>query len=115
MIPKGDRLVIEMYSTGCRGSKNEINYLEHVQAIVSVQSNSRGTLVVHLRSPMGTNSTLLDRRMLDHSSESFNRWPFTTVHMWSEAPHGIWTLEITNNAKNSNSKHVHMLHSRHTN
>jgi DNA-binding ferritin-like protein len=25
LIPKGDRLVIELYSTGCKGAKNEIN------------------------------------------------------------------------------------------
>ena len=90
-----------MYSTGCQGTKNEINYLEHVQAVISVQSNSRGTLVVYLRSPMGTNSTLLDRRMLDQSAESFNKWPFTSVHMWGEVPHGTWIVEIKNNAKNS--------------
>lgn len=101
LIPKGDKLVIELFSTGCKGTRNEINYLEHVQAVISVQSNSRGTLVVYLRSPTGTNSTLLDRRMLDQSTESFNKWPFTTVHMWGETPQGTWTLEIKNNAKNS--------------
>ncbi len=69
--------------------------------MISVQSNSRGTLVVYLRSPMGTNSTLLDRRMLDQSTESFDKWPFTTVHMWGEKAQGNWILEIRNNAKNT--------------
>ncbi len=101
MIPKGDRLVIELYSTGCKGAKNEINFLEHVQAVISVQSNTRGTITISIRSPMGTNSTLLDRRMLDQSTESFNKWPFTTLHMWGERATGVWTLEIKNNAKNS--------------
>jgi subtilisin-like proprotein convertase family protein len=101
LIPKGDRFLIELNTNGCKGSKNEINYLEHVQAVISVHSNSRGTLVVYLRSPMGTNSTLLERRMLDQSTESFNKWPFTTVHMWGERPQGVWILEIKNNAKNS--------------
>ncbi len=68
---------------------------------MTVQSNIRGTLVLKLRSPSDTNSTLLDRRLFDQSSESFNKWPFTTVHMWGERPHGNWTLEIKNNAKNS--------------
>ena len=103
LIPRGDRLIIELFSTGCHGATNEINFLEHVQAVISVQSNSRGTLVVYLRSPMGTNSTLLDRRMLDQSTESFNKWPFTTVHMWGEKAQGTWILEIKNNAKNSKS------------
>jgi subtilisin-like proprotein convertase family protein len=101
LIPKGDRLIIELYSTGCKDTSNEINYLEHVQAVISIQSNTRGTLVVHLRSPMGTNSTLLDKRILDQSTESFNKWPFTSVHMWGEKPQGIWTVEIKNNARNS--------------
>ena len=72
-----------------------------MQAVITVQSNSRGTLVVYLRSPQGTNSTLLDKRILDQSSESFNKWPFTSVHMWGEVPQGTWILEIKNNAKNS--------------
>lgn len=94
-------MIIQFNSTGCRGSKNEINYLEHVQAVISVQgSNSRGNLIVYLRSPMGTNSTLLDKRMLDQSTESFNKWPFTSVHMWGEVAHGVWTIEIKNNPKN---------------
>lgn len=101
VIPRGDRLIIELFSTGCHGARNEINFLEHVQAVISIQSNTRGTLVVYLRSPMGTNSTLLDKRMLDQSNESFNKWPFTTVHMWGEKAQGTWILEIKNNAKNS--------------
>jgi len=101
MIPKGESLIIELFSTGCKGSKNEINYLEHVQAVMSIQSDSRGTLVVYLRSPMGTNTTLLDKRMLDQSTESFNKWPFTSVHMWGETPKGKWILEIKNDARNS--------------
>ncbi len=109
LIPRGDRLIIELYSTGCQGAKNEINFLEHVQAVISVQSNTRGTLVVYLRSPMGTNSTLLDRRMLDQSTESFNKWPFTTVHMWGERAQGTWILEIKNNAKNTTYLNLNLI------
>jgi subtilisin-like proprotein convertase family protein len=47
---------------------------------------------------MGTNSTLLDRRMLDQSTESFNKWPFTSVHMWGEKATGK-ILFVVNNAK----------------
>jgi subtilisin-like proprotein convertase family protein len=50
---------------------------------------------------MGTNSTLLDKRMLDRSAESYNKWPFTTVHMWGERAQGVWTLEIKNSGENS--------------
>jgi len=44
---------------------------------------------------MGTNSTLLDRRMLDQSTESFNKWPFTSVHMWGEKATGKIFLKQT--------------------
>ncbi len=50
---------------------------------------------MYLRSPMGTNSTLLDRRMLDQSTESFNKWPFTSVHMWGEKATGKIFLKQT--------------------
>ncbi len=43
---------------------------------------------------MGTNSTLLGRRVEDDSVDGFNNWPFMTVHNWGESPRGIWTLEI---------------------
>lgn len=39
--------------------------------------------------------------MLDQSTESFDKWPFTTVHMWGEQAKGKWSLEIRNNAKNT--------------
>lgn len=51
---------------------------------------------------MGTNSTLLGRRVEDDSPDGFNSWPFMTVHNWGESPRGLWTLEIVdveNNGK----------------
>lgn len=101
VIPRGESLILTLNSNGCRNTKNEINYLEHVQAVVSVQSNTRGSLLIRLRSPMGTVSTILDKRMKDDSPESFIKWPFTTVHMWGEYPHGKWTMEIINESQNS--------------
>jgi furin len=55
---------------------------------------SIGNLQIFLTSPMGTNSTLLGRRVEDDSADGFNSWPFMTVHNWGESPRGIWTLEI---------------------
>ena len=50
---------------------------------------------------MGTNSTLLGRRVEDDSSDGFNNWPFMTVHSWGESPRGLWTLEIIDVENNS--------------
>ena len=53
-----------------------------------------GNLQIFLTSPMGTNSTLLGRRVEDDSADGFSNWPFMTVHNWGESPRGMWTLEI---------------------
>jgi hypothetical protein len=83
-----------MYTDACMNTENEINFLEHVQSKVSVKVKYRGNLQIFLTSPMGTNSTLLGRRVEDDSSDGFNNWPFMTVHNWGESPRGMWTLEI---------------------
>lgn len=83
-----------MYTDACINTENEINFLEHVQSKVSVKVKYRGNLQIYLTSPMGTNSTLLGRRVEDDSSDGFNNWPFMTVHNWGESPRGMWTLEI---------------------
>ena len=52
---------------------------------------------------MGTNSTLLGRRVEDDSPDGFNSWPFMTVHNWGESPRGLWTLEIVDIENNGRS------------
>jgi subtilisin-like proprotein convertase family protein len=89
-------------SNGCKDTNNEINYIEHIQSVLSIESSSRGGLAIFLTSPMGTTSTLLDLRERDKSMENFDNWPFTTVHMWGETPQGKWTLKIKNEADSSN-------------
>ncbi|CAF1249935.1 unnamed protein product [Adineta steineri] len=91
---KYERVIIQMYTDACMNTENEINFLEHVQSKVSVKVKYRGNLQIFLTSPMGTNSTLLGRRVEDDSPDGFNSWPFMTVHNWGESPRGIWTLEI---------------------
>jgi len=89
-----ERVIIQMNTDACQNTENEINYLEHVQSKVSVRVKYRGNLQIFLTSPMGTNSTLLGRRVEDDSTDGFNNWPFMTVHNWGESPRGMWTLEI---------------------
>lgn len=36
--------------------------LEHVQAVISLSNNPRGDVAIYLKSPMGTESTLLQKR-----------------------------------------------------
>lgn len=81
-------------SSGCHGSKNEINFLEHVVAVVSLTSTNRGSMHIALTSPMGTRSVLLQPRMNDDSQDGIQNWPFMTVHSWGEKPQGKWAVHV---------------------
>ena len=50
--------------------------------------------MITLVSPAGTRSTLLFPRSRDHLANSFDEWPFLSVHFWGESPVGTWTLEV---------------------
>lgn len=75
---------------------NAVNYLEHVQARITLKFRPRGSLKITLISPKGTKSDLLLPRMRDNVDDAFNNWPFLSVHFWNENPAGKWTLRITN-------------------
>ena len=57
-------------------------------------SSERGKIRIQLTSPSGTQSTLLDLRGNDYSSEMYENWPFMSVMFWGENPRGQWTLTI---------------------
>merc|ERR1719323_389756 len=77
----------------------EVNYLEHVQAHVTIEAARRGDLSIYLTSPHGTKSQLLARRPHDSSRAGFHDWPFLTVFCWGENPAGTWQLEIQNEGR----------------
>lgn len=79
---------------GCSNTGNEVRYLEHVHARITLKYKRRGDLTIHLVSPSGTNSTLLPKRNRDLSDGGFNGWEFLSVHFWEENPAGSWTLRI---------------------
>ncbi len=89
-------LTVSVDTDGCRGTGNEVRYVEHVQAVISVSSARRGDLEIYVTSPMGTRSTLLAYRTRDTSTEGFTNWAFMTTHCWGESAVGVWTLEIRN-------------------
>lgn len=72
-----------------------MRYLEHVQAVVTVNASRRGELTLNLTSPMGTKSILLSRRPRDSDTTvGFDKWPFMSTHTWGEDPRGTWKLEV---------------------
>ncbi|XP_076390926.1 furin-like protease 1 isoform X3 [Megachile rotundata] len=94
-IPPKSQLTLELHVKECSG----VNFLEHVQAKVSLMASRRGDLQIQLTSPQGTKSVLLAKRPHDVSKAGFNQWPFMSVHTWGERPHGTWKLEIHNEGR----------------
>lgn len=76
-----------------------VRFLEHVQAKVTLSATRRGDLHIYLTSPAGTRSTLLAQRPLDNSRSGFQAWPFMSVHTWGESPNGRWKLEVHNDGR----------------
>uniref|UniRef100_A0A8D0BCW7 Neuroendocrine convertase 2 n=1 Tax=Salvator merianae TaxID=96440 RepID=A0A8D0BCW7_SALMN len=94
-IPPNGKLVLTLSTDACEGKENFVRYLEHVQAVITVNSTRRGDLNINMTSPMGTKSILLSRRPRDDDSKvGFDKWPFMTTHSWGEDPRGTWVLEI---------------------
>jgi proprotein convertase subtilisin/kexin type 2 len=94
-------LTLTIDTDSCANKPNEVNYLEHVQAFISLKSSRRGDIVIFLTSPLGTRSLLLSKRPLDSDSQNgFHKWPFMTTHAWAEKSRGTWKLEILFNNKN---------------
>ena len=92
------RLEFKISTDGCSGSNSAVNFLEHVEAVVTLSTSVRGEIELFLTSPRGTRSNLLSRRIRDVSADGFNEWPFMTTHSWGEPPQGVWKLEATNGA-----------------
>nr|XP_018916303.1 PREDICTED: neuroendocrine convertase 2 [Bemisia tabaci] len=98
-IPKSGSVILKIHTRVCQGFENEVNYLEHVQAVVTLNSTRRGDVELFLTSPMGTKSMILSRRVNDDDKrDGFIKWPFMTTHMWGEYPQGTWQLEVKFNS-----------------
>uniref|UniRef100_A0A7E4VXU8 Neuroendocrine convertase 2 n=1 Tax=Panagrellus redivivus TaxID=6233 RepID=A0A7E4VXU8_PANRE len=102
-IPASGNLILELETNACIGSATEINYLEHVQAVVTLNSTRRGDTTMYLISPMGTRTMILSRRPKDDDSkDGFTNWPFMTTHTWGENPRGKWRLVVRFQGKTPN-------------
>ena len=78
---------------------DNVRFLEHVQAKVTLTATRRGDMHIYLTSPAGTRSTLLAQRPMDNSRSGFQKWPFMSVHTWGENPNGEWKLEVHNEGR----------------
>lgn len=82
-------LFLTIDTNACAGTATEVNFIEHVQAVITLNATRRGDTTVFLTSPMGTRSMMLSRRPKDDDArDGFVRWPFMTTHSWAEIPRG---------------------------
>ncbi|KAH8311741.1 hypothetical protein KR044_007799 [Drosophila immigrans] len=95
VIPPRTHITLQLSVNHCLS----VNYLEHVQAKITLTSQRRGDIQLYLKSPANTKVTLLTTRQHDNSRSGFNQWPFMSVHTWGESPHGNWQLEIHNEGR----------------
>ena len=58
---------------------DDVDFLEHVQAHVTLAASKRGDVEISLTSPKGTKSLLIAKRPKDYSRAGFTDWPFLTV------------------------------------
>ncbi|CAG2112325.1 unnamed protein product, partial [Medioppia subpectinata] len=92
-------LEVSLTTEACRDSSNEVNYLEHIQAKITLKYKPRGSLKISLISPSGTITHLLFARPRDTDESSFTNWPFLSVHFWGESAVGKWKLIIQNDSR----------------
>lgn len=45
---------MKINTNSCQGQNTEVKYLEHVQAVVTLNASRRGDVELYLTSPMGT-------------------------------------------------------------
>ena len=72
----------------------EVEFVEHVEVVLSVEHPRRGEVEVVLISPSKTRTRLLGPRPKDTSDNGFSAWPLMSVETWGEKPHGFWRLYI---------------------
>lgn len=60
VVPNDNRLYFELYTDGCaEQSESKVNYLEHVQSIITLKSQKRGAMQIYLTSPEGEYKRIL--------------------------------------------------------
>ncbi|CAG5130534.1 unnamed protein product, partial [Candidula unifasciata] len=96
----GESVEIEFRTDGCEGQENEVNFLEHIQAVVDIEHERRGNIYVQITSPSGVITPLMAERKNDNSKKGFKRWPLTSVHNWGENPKGTWRVVVADRGSN---------------
>lgn len=55
---------MKITTNACKGQNTEVHYLEHVQAVISLNATRRGDIELFLTSPMGTRYSIVLRKVM---------------------------------------------------
>ncbi|XP_035673145.1 proprotein convertase subtilisin/kexin type 6-like [Branchiostoma floridae] len=103
-IPAGGEVELELRTAGCHDTRDQVEVLEHVQSVMTIDHERRGDLSVKLTSPKGTESQLMSTRSRDDSTDGFQEWAFMTVYNWGEDPLGTWKVTVKDNPSETRRK-----------
>ncbi|RWS28899.1 furin-like protease 2, partial [Leptotrombidium deliense] len=84
--------------------KYHINYLEKIEAVLTIYFKPRGNLRILLTSESGTIANLITPRPKDTIASKFFRWRFTALCFWGESLSERWNLTIINSGIHNSYK-----------
>ncbi|GFS25221.1 prohormone convertase 1 [Elysia marginata] len=102
-LTSGNFIEVEFTTDGCHGQASEINFLEHIEVILSLSYERRGVIYAEIESPSGTITSLMQERHYDASRKGFKDFPLMSVHTWGEDPVGTWKFRVADKSSNSYS------------
>ena len=53
-IPSNESLYLTIDTNACKGTETMVNYIEHIQAVITLNATRRGDVTLYLKSRMGT-------------------------------------------------------------
>lgn len=64
-------LSLTIHTNACMGEPNQVNYLEHVQAYITVKASRRGDVNIFLVSPMNTTWVALTQDIIINEADNW--------------------------------------------
>lgn len=89
-IPRNESLILEMSTNSCAGSETEVNFLEHVQAVITLNATRRGDVTLFLISPLGTRYVVLTSVYFSKLLASFFTLYLIEVFMYESFKWRAW-------------------------
>ncbi|CAF1279669.1 unnamed protein product [Didymodactylos carnosus] len=80
------------YSSGAMNGEEQIISTDIRQGCTSSHSGTSAAAPL----AAGLIALMLEAKKRDRSDKGFQDWPFLTVQLWGESPHGSWKIQVVN-------------------